>query len=87
MANVIIPFPLRKYVDNQSEIIAEKDNLAAALEYLWNKYPDLKTELEDSVLMSIFINNEMVGVEAKDWNSVALKADDEVAIIIPIAGG
>lgn len=87
MANVIIPFPLRKYVDNNSEIKADYANLFEAMNYLWEQYPDLKSELKDSALMSIFINNKMVGTDSDHWNTILLNNDDEVALIIPIAGG
>jgi molybdopterin converting factor small subunit len=85
MAKVIIPFPLRKFVDNQCELNLEAANLADAITHLQGRYPELKSTLDDSVLLSVFVNNKMV--DGNNWGSVSLQADDEVALIIPIAGG
>ncbi len=87
MAKVIIPFPLRKYVDNQAEIDVDMPSLSEAMNVVWDRFPELKATLDDTVLLSIFVNNKMVDATSDQWDSVSLNGDDEVALIIPIAGG
>lgn len=87
MAKVIIPFPLRKYTDNQREVIIDGDNLEETMELLLRQYPGLETINHDSALLSIFINNKLIRTGNEKWSTFNLNNEDEIAIIIPIAGG
>jgi hypothetical protein len=84
MANIIIPFPLRKFTDNLREVEVEAGILAECMEILITKYPGLNSILENPALLSIFVN----GTLCRDvWTDVRLDHDDEISLIIPIAGG
>ena len=84
MANIIIPFPLRKFTENFRELQVDAKNLAECMETVISRYPGLSSILENRALLSIFINGKLT----KDvWTSVMLNDDDEVSLIIPIAGG
>ena len=87
MAKVIIPFPLRKYADNQREVIIDGDNLEETMELLLRQYPGLETINHDSALLSIFINNKLIRTGSEKWDRFILNNEDEIALIIPIAGG
>ena len=87
MAKVIIPFPLRKYADNQREVIISGENLKETMELLLRQYPGLETINHDSALLSIFINNELIRTGNEKWDTLILNNEDEIALIIPIAGG
>ena len=87
MAKVIIPFPLRKYADNQREVIIDGDNLKETMELLLRQYPGLEIINHDSALLSIFINNRLIRTGIEKWNTLILNNEDEIALIIPIAGG
>ena len=87
MAKVIIPFPLRKYTDNQREVIIDGDNLEETMELLLRQYPGLETINHDSAILSIFINNRLIRTGSEKWDRFILNNEDEIALIIPIAGG
>ncbi|MEA3386237.1 MAG: MoaD/ThiS family protein [Thermodesulfobacteriota bacterium] len=87
MAKIIIPFPLRKYADNRREVIIGGDNLKKIMELLLRQYPGLETINHDSALLSIFINNRLIRTGSKKWDTLILNNEDEIALIIPIAGG
>lgn len=87
MAKVIIPFPLRKYADNQREVIIDGDNLKKIMELLLRQYPGLETINHDSAILSIFINNRLIRTGIEKWDTFILNNEDEIALIIPIAGG
>jgi len=87
MAKVIIPFPLRKYADNRREVIIDGDDLKETMELLLRQYPGLETINHDSSLLSIFINNRLIRTGIEKWNTLILNNEDEIALIIPIAGG
>lgn len=87
MAKVIIPFPLRKYADNQREVIIDGDNLKEIMELLLRQYPGLETINHDSAILSIFINNRLIRTGIDKWDTFILNNEDEIALIIPIAGG
>jgi molybdopterin converting factor small subunit len=87
MAKVIIPFPLRKHADNRREVIIDGKNLKETMELLLRQYPGLETINHDSALLSIFINNKLIRTGIKKWDTLILNNEDEIALIIPIAGG
>ena len=87
MAKVIIPFPLRKHADNRREVIIDGKNLKETMELLLQQYPGLETINHDSAILSIFINNRLIRTGIDKWNTFILNNEDEIALIIPIAGG
>ena len=87
MPKIIIPSPLREHTNNQREIVVDGDSLKQTMECLLQDYPKLKAIDAESSLLSIFVNSKMVRVEIDEWDKLSLGRDDEVALIIPIAGG
>lgn len=84
MAKIIIPFSFRKFSNNLREVDVKGQTLAECLEGLVEIYPDMKAIHDHPALLSIFIN----GKQSKgEWNSVRLQDQDEISLIIPIAGG
>lgn len=87
MANIIIPFPFRKYTDNQRELSLAGKSLADVLNGLLKKYPGLLIIHDQPGLLSIFINGKSVAGNVDQWNEVTIADNDEISLIIPIAGG
>ncbi len=87
MARVIIPFPFRKHTENQREVDIEGTSLSQVIEGLVQRYPGLQTMHDQPALLSVFVNGRQVRDQAGGWHSVPLRSDDEVSLIIPIAGG
>ena len=87
MPKVIIPFSCRNYTDNQQEINLDGDSLEEIMEGLWRRHPELKSTLDDSAMLSIFVNSKLVTTGIEKWDAVSLNKEDEIALIIPIAGG
>ena len=87
MPRIIIPSPLREHTNNQREVVVDGDSLKETMECLLQEYPKLKGIDNDSALLSIFVNSKMVRVEIDEWDKLSLGRDDEVSLIIPIAGG
>ncbi len=87
MPRVIIPFPLRKYANNQREVVVDGGNLRETIERLLQQYPGFETLNDNSILVSIFINHELVRAAFENWGELSLNRDDEVTLVIPIAGG
>jgi molybdopterin converting factor small subunit len=87
MPRVIIPFPLRKHADNQREVVIDGGNLRETIERLLQQYPGFESLNDNSVFVSIFINHELVRAAFEKWGELLLNRDDEVTLVIPIAGG
>ena len=87
MPKVIIPFACRNYTDNQHEINIDGESLEEIMEGLWRRHPGLKTILDDPVMLSIFVNSRLVTTGIEKWHVVSLNKEDEIALIVPIAGG
>ena len=87
MPKVIIPFSCRNCTDNQHEINMDGESLGEIMEGLWRRHPELKTMLDDSAMLSIFVNSKLVTTGSEKWDLVSLNKEDEIALIIPIAGG
>ena len=87
MPRIIIPSPFRKYADNQREVMIEGDSLKETMERLLREYPKLKAMNHDSALLSIFINSRLIRTNIEEWDTLALNSEDEITLIIPIAGG
>jgi len=87
MPRVIIPPPLRVYTNDQREIIIDGFTLKETMDHLSEKHPDLHTIINDSSLLSIFINGKAIRPGTDKWDTLPLSGDDEIILIIPIAGG
>jgi molybdopterin converting factor small subunit len=87
MPRVIIPSPLRRHADNKREVRIDGSNIQETMDRLSKQYPGLDAILKDSAMLSVFVNNKLVK-SAKDGEaSMALDKDDEVTLMIPLAGG
>ncbi len=84
MAKIIIPFPFRRYTDSLREVSVETNTLADCIEALIARYPGMNSIQDHPALLSIFINGKQT---KEEWNAVSLTHEDEVSLIVPIAGG
>ena len=87
MPKVIIPFSCRNYTENQHEINMDGESLEEIMKGLWSRHPGLKTIFDDTAMLSIFVNSRLVTTGIEKWDAVSLNKEDEIALIIPIAGG
>ena len=87
MPKVIIPSPLRKYTDNQREVVIDGDSLKEAMERLFQEYPGFKIMDGASAFLSIFLNSRLIRTGRGKWDQLSLNSDDEITLILPIAGG
>ncbi len=87
MAKVIIPSPLRKHTDGVRDVQVKGENLSDVMRELTAKYPGLEPVFAKPALLSIFINGTMLRKKPDAWPSVVTGQDDEITLIIPIAGG
>ena len=87
MPKVIIPSPLRKYTNNQREVTIVGESLKETMESLSQQYPGFETITNDSAILSVFVNSKSVKTEMEKWDELFLNKEDEITLIIPIAGG
>ncbi len=87
MPRIIIPSPFRKHTDNQREVMVDGGSLKEAMERLLLEYPQLEAMNNDSALLSVFINSRLIRTSIQEWDTLALNSEDEITLIIPIAGG
>jgi molybdopterin converting factor small subunit len=87
MPRVIIPFPLRQYVNHEREVVVEGTSLKETMDSFLCEYPAFKQFNHDTSLLSVFVNSRLVRSHSETWSSICLKNDDEITLIIPIAGG
>lgn len=62
-------------------------SLEEIMEGLWRRHPGLKIILDDPAMLSIFVNSKLVTTGIEKWDAVSLNKEDEIALILPIAGG
>ncbi len=87
MAKVAIPYPLRKHVDNQKSVSIDGSNLKEVIDTLLETYSGLKESFKSMDFMYIFVNGKRVLKDAEDWGNISIKEDDDLALVLPIAGG
>jgi molybdopterin converting factor small subunit len=87
MAHVIIPFPLRKHTDGQRELRIAGATLADVVEGLLREYPGLQIINDQPALLSLFVNGSLAATADQDLAGIPVSEDDEISLIIPIAGG
>ena len=90
MAKVIIPTPLRKFVDNQAEIVANGVNVQESIEGVATQFPEIKPHLFDSEgnirnFVRIYVGDE--DIKALDDSETAVTDSSVISIIPAIAGG
>ena len=88
---IIIPTPLRQYVDGQSRIEVSAPTVRGALDALTLNRPDLRKHLFNAegklrAFVNIYLNDEDVRYLPQREESVVLE-DDTLSIIPSIAGG
>ena len=66
---------------------AARDQIKKELTELEGQFPEFKAMNDDSGLLSIYINNRLIKTGADNWDQLSLNQDDEIALVIPIAGG
>jgi len=87
MPKIIIPSSIRKHTDNHREITVQATNFKDGIDDLLKRYPGLEVLMNNGSLLSFFINNKLVKTRTEDWDTIQLDHEDEIALIIPIAGG
>lgn len=87
MPKIIIPSSIRKHTDNQREITVQATNFKDGIDELLKRYPGLEIVMNNGSLLSFFLNNKLVKTCTEDWDTIQLDHEDEIALIIPIAGG
>ena len=89
--NIIIPTPLRQYVDGQAKIEVNAPTVRGALDALTLDRPDLRKHLFNAegkvrAFVNVYLNDEDVRYLPQKEDS-AVTANDTLTIIPSIAGG
>ena len=87
MPRIIIPSPLRKHTNDQREVRVNGHSLKEAMDGLLHEYPGFKVISDNSAFLSIFVTSKLIRTETEMWDTLFLNSDDEITLIIPIAGG
>jgi len=87
MPKVVIPYPLRKHTEGKKEMELAGGNLAAVIKTLVKENPGLESSFESMDFIYLFVNGKRVLKEQADWEKVSLKSEDEISVVLPIAGG
>jgi molybdopterin converting factor small subunit len=87
MPKIIIPSSIRRYTDDLREITVEGPSFKDSIDELLRRYPQLESVMKNGSLLSFFVNNKLVKTGLEDWDSIQLNRDDEISLIVPIAGG
>jgi adenylyltransferase/sulfurtransferase len=90
MAKILIPTPLRQYVDKKDAVEVSGATVGEVLSALTGQYPDLRKNLfnEEGKLRSfvnVYVNDEDIRYLKKDATEV--NEGDTISIIPSIAGG
>jgi molybdopterin/thiamine biosynthesis adenylyltransferase/rhodanese-related sulfurtransferase/molybdopterin converting factor small subunit len=90
MPTILIPTPLRPYVDHQSRIPVDAVTVGEALDALVREHPSLKAHLfgDDGRLrnfVNIYIGDEDIRYRERAGTSV--RPDEEISIVPSVAGG
>ena len=90
MAKVLIPTPLRQYVDKQDSVEAGGSTVGEVLSSLTSRHQELRRHLynEEGKLRSfvnVYVNDEDIRYLSKD--STAVQPADVITIMPSIAGG
>lgn len=90
MAKILIPTPLRHYVDNQAAVEVTGGTVGEALDDLVTKYDSMRKHLMDDAgkirsFVNVYVNDE--DIRHLEQNATALGADDTITIVPSVAGG
>jgi sulfur-carrier protein len=86
---ISIPSAFRRHTEGADHYECEVADLAALLDSLGNRFPDLKPHLRDEQgnvrrFLNIYVNDEDIRFLGKDYK---FKEGDEVTLVPSIAGG
>jgi adenylyltransferase/sulfurtransferase len=89
--NIIIPTPLRPYVDGQAQVEVSAPSVKGALDALTLERPDLRKHLFTGegklrAFVNLYLNDEDIRY-LPQREDTAVTADDTLTIIPSIAGG
>ncbi len=90
MAKISIPTPLRRFTDNERQLVTQGSTVQEAIQELADQYPDLKPHLlNDEGQLKPFIRIYIGDEDIKALQNEDTPVDDETIInLIPaIAGG
>ena len=90
MAKILIPTPLRQYVDKKDSVDVTGATVGEALNALTTAHPDLKKNLYNDEgklrsFVNIYLNDEDIRYMKKE--STPLADSDTISIVPSIAGG
>ena len=90
MAKILIPTPLRQYVDKKDSVDVTGSTVGEALNALTAAHPDLKKNLYNDEgklrsFVNIYLNDEDIRYMKKE--STPLADSDTISIVPSIAGG
>jgi molybdopterin converting factor small subunit len=90
MARILIPTPLRQFVEKQDTVEAAGATVGEVLTALTTRYPDLKKQLYNDEgklrsFVNVYLNDDDIRYLSKDATPVA--AADTLSIVPSIAGG
>jgi adenylyltransferase/sulfurtransferase len=90
MAKILIPTPLRQYVEKQDSVQVSGATVGEALNSLTGQYHDLRRHLYNDEgklrsFVNIYVNDEDIRYLNKE--NTSLKDGDTVSIVPSIAGG
>ncbi len=90
MSKLIIPTPLRKFTNGESEIEIKGADVQSAIEDLISAYPALSPHLVDDSgairsFIRIFVGDE--DIQVLDGARTKIRQEETVSIIPAIAGG
>ncbi len=90
MAKVLIPTPLRQYVDKKDSVEASGSTIREVLGALTAQYPELRKNLYNDEgklrsFVNVYVNDEDIRYLSKDATAVA--DSDTITIVPSIAGG
>ena len=90
MAKVLIPTPLRQYVDKKDTVELSGSTVGEVLDSLTSQYSDLRRHLYNDQgklrsFVNVYVNDEDIRYLAKE--NTATKDGDTISIIPSIAGG
>ena len=90
MPKILIPTPLRQFVDKKDSVDIAGANVGEVLAALTTQFPDLRKNLysDEGKLRSfvnVYVNDEDIRYLAKDKTEV--KDGDTISIVPSIAGG
>ena len=90
MARILIPTPLRQFVEKQDTVEANGATVGEVLAAVVTRYPDLKKQIYNDEgklrsFVNVYLNDDDIRYLKKDATPVA--ATDTLSIVPSIAGG